>query len=65
MNVKEIKKRLIDEDMTQTRLAEKIGVPKQQLNNVLHGLKKNPRIIKALEIYEETGKAVNYMRVKL
>lgn len=38
---KEIKIALVKKEMTQVQLADKIGVSKQQLNNVINGIVNN------------------------
>ena len=40
---REVKKRLIDKDMTQAELADLLGCSRQYLNNILHGRKSGGR----------------------
>jgi len=60
MDGKKIKKRLIDDGLSQTALAERIGISPQQLNNVLNGKVENDRLKAILNEYARTGKVGQY-----
>lgn len=63
MDTKKIKKRLIDDGLSQTALAEQIGVSPQQLNNVLNGKVDNDRLRAILTEYARSGEIGAYKRV--
>ena len=63
MDAKKIKKRLIDDGLSQTALAEQIGVSPQQLNNVLNGRVDNDRLKSILTEYARSGTVGRYTRV--
>ena len=46
---KQIKKLLIDREISQVQIAGSLGISKQAVNQVIHGIRSTPRIRKAIE----------------
>lgn len=47
---KQVKKRLIDKNMTATQLADALGTTPQYLNKILHGERSGEKYIEAIKI---------------